>query len=201
VAEARVGPPGPAISRLDDVHVPALAGPLAVPYHRGQRVRGVPPAGGLPQPGPGLVPALQRFDGLAGPDLVLPRLLRLRPHGYGVGWLSGCPALKCASASTPVTSVSQRVSELRGSRASVTHASAVYQASVQGAASTAGTSRDSRLYRYQATASSSGGHSTPISVDVAAGSSWSPTIWNSRQNDCEITRDDAAGSALSAVVP
>src|ERR1017187_7926609 len=55
------------------------------------------------------------------------------PMGYGVGWLLGCPALKCASASTPVTSVSQRVSELRGSRASVTHASAVYQASVHGA--------------------------------------------------------------------
>src|SRR5580658_11258708 len=60
----------------------------------------------------------------------------LRLHGYGVGapgWLAGCPALKCNSASAAVASVSQRVSELRGSSASATHASAVYQASDHGA--------------------------------------------------------------------
>jgi hypothetical protein len=93
-----------------------------------------------------------------------------------------CPALKCTSAGTIVARVSQRVSELRGSRASVTHATAVYQGSDQGAtstqakvraqvaASTAGTSGDNRLYRYQASTSSSGGHSTPISVSIVAGS-------------------------------
>src|SRR5580692_1318701 len=95
-----------------------------------------------------------------------------------VRWLCWISAV---SASAPVTSVSQRVSELRGSKARVAHAIAVYQASDHGAtstqakvsaqvaASTAGTSGDSRLDKYQASASSSGGHSTPISVDVADG--------------------------------
>src|SRR5579863_5113740 len=108
------------------------------------------------------------------------------PRSYGVGagppgWLSGCPALKCSSAGTRVARVSQRVSELRGSRARVTQASAVYQGSDHGAtrtqakvsaqvaASTAGTSGDSRLYRYQASASISGGHSAPISVEASCG--------------------------------
>ena len=99
--------------------------------------------------------------------------------------------------------MSQRVSELRGSKASVTHASAVYQGSDHGAtsthakvsaqvaASTAGTSGDSRLYRYQASASSSGGHSTPISVDVADGFirwKWWLVIWTSCQIDGAITQ-------------
>jgi len=48
VAETRVDPRGPAERGLDHVPVPALAGPLAVLDHRGQRVGGVPPAGGLP---------------------------------------------------------------------------------------------------------------------------------------------------------
>ena len=112
--------------------------------------------------------------------------------------------------------MSQRVSELRGSRASVTHATAVYQGSDHGAtstqakvsaqvaASTAGTSGDSRWYRYQASASSSGGHSTPISVDVAAGFAGSrclPMIVISCQIDGEMTRPDAFGSGLSALRP
>src|SRR5271170_5651248 len=138
---------------------------------------------------------------------------------YGVGagapgWLSGWPALKCSSAGTKVASASQRVSELRGSRASVTQATAVYQGSDHGAtrtqakvsaqvaASTAGTSGDSRLYRYHASASSSSGHSTPISALIVAGlARWSPIFWNSHQNDGEMTRPDALGSGLSAFRP
>src|SRR5579872_3104281 len=145
--------------------------------------------------------------------------VRYGPRIYGVGagppgWLSGCPALKCSSAGTKVASVSQRVSELRGSRASVTHATAVYQGSDQGAtstqakvsaqvaASTAGTSGDSRLYRYQASRSSSSGHSTPISaLIVVLSARWLPTNWNSRQNDGVMTRPDAAGSGRSAFTP
>src|SRR5580692_664794 len=220
VAESAVDPLGPGERRLDDVPVSVLAGPLAVLDHGGQRIGGVPPARGPPQPGPRVVPALQCADGFAGPGPVLVRLLRLlRRHGYGVGagppgWLSGCPALKCSSAVTKVASVSQRVSELRGSRASVTHATAVYQGSDHGAtstqakvsaqvaASTAGTSGDSRLYRYHASASSSSGHSTPISALIVAGvARWSPTIWNSRQNDGEMVRPDASGSGRSAFTP
>src|SRR5579875_3064177 len=217
-AEARVDPLRPGERRLDDVPVPALPGQLAVVDHRGQRVRAVPPASGLPQPRPRLVPALQRGDRLPGPGPERrvppgprpPGPPRIPPgarwpggHRYGVGapgWLPGCPPLKCSSAIPPVTSVSQRVSELRGSRASVTQA----KVSAQVAASTAGTSGDSRLYRYQAIAISNGGHSTLISMFVAAGfagSKWSPTIWNSRQNDGEITRPDACGSGLSASRP
>ena len=110
--------------------------------------------------------------------------------------------------------MSQRVSELRGSRASVTQATAVYQGSDQGAtstqanvsaqvaATTAGTSGDSRLYRYQASASSSGGHSDADQGDVDAGFArpWSP-MTNSRQIDGEMTRRDAFGSGLSASRP
>src|SRR5580658_3126111 len=143
----------------------------------------------------------------------------LRLHGYGVGapgWLAGCPALKCNSASAAVASVSQRVSELRGSSASATHASAVYQASDHGAtstqakvsahvaASTAGTSGDRRLYRYHASASSSGGHSAPITaetVDACPGSRRLVTPWISPQTDGEITRDEAPHNGLIAVSP
>src|SRR5260370_25655270 len=131
--------------------------------------------------GPRVVPALQRAGGVdggfAGPGPVLVH----RFYGVGAGppgWLSGCPALKCSSAGTMVASVSQRVSELRGSRASVTHATAVYQGSDHGAtstqakvseqvaASTAGTSGDSRLDRDQARRRSSSRHSPPTSPVV-----------------------------------
>jgi len=84
VAETRVGPLGPGERRLDDGPVCVLTGPLAVLDHGGQRVGRVPPARGLPQPGPRVVPALQRADGFAGPGPVLFRLLGRR-HGYGVG--------------------------------------------------------------------------------------------------------------------
>ena len=111
--------------------------------------------------------------------------------------------------------MSQRVSELRGSRASVTHATAVYQGSDQGAtstqakvsaqvaASTAGTSGDSRLYRYQASASSSGGHSDADQRRCRRRSpdEMVPVISSSRQSDGEITRVEASGSGLSAASP
>ena len=102
----------------------------------------------------------------------------------------------------------------RGSSASATQAIAEYQGSDHGAttiqakvsaqvaASTAGTSGDSRLYRYQASAIRSSGHSTPISVlIVPLLARWSPTSWNSHQNDGEMTRPDAAGSGRSAFTP
>src|ERR1700676_1098484 len=94
---------------------------------------------------------------------------------YGVG-VVGWPPLKCSSASAPVASVSQRVSEFRGSSATVTQAIEEYQGSDHGAtstqanvraqvaATTVGTSGESRLYRYQASASISGGQAKPIMV-------------------------------------
>src|ERR1700731_4910992 len=81
-------------------------------------------------------------------------------------------------ASRPVASVSQRVSELRGSSPSVTHAIAVYQGSdqvaaiahanvsAQVAATTVGTSGDSRLYRYHASSSINGYHARPTIVVI-----------------------------------
>src|SRR6266702_4158591 len=90
--------------------------------------------------------------------------------------LCGQPPLKCMSASAKVASVSQRVRELRGSSASVTHAMEEYQGRdqdaaitqpnviAQVAATTVGTSGDSRLYKYHARASMSHGHAKPMTV-------------------------------------
>src|SRR5580692_6159675 len=102
--------------------------------------------------------------------------------------VAGHPPLKWSSASTPVASVSQRVSELRGSSASVTHAMEAYQGSdqdaaitqanvsAQVAATTVGTSGESRLYRYQASASMSGGQANPIMV-FSRCSAWGECGW------------------------
>src|ERR1017187_10467907 len=99
------------------------------------------------------------------------------PKTYGIGptWtLVGLPPLKCSSDSVPVARVSQRVSEFLGSRATVTQAIEEYQGSDHGAtrtqanaraqvaATTVGTSGESRLYRYQASRSISGGQANPI---------------------------------------
>src|SRR5260370_23688311 len=165
--------------------------------------------------GPRVVPALQRAGGLTGGFAGPGPVLVTRFYGVGAGpagWLSGCPALKCSSAGTMVASVSQRVSELRGSRASVTHATAVYQGSDHGAtstqakvsaqvaASTAGTSGDSRLYRYQARPGSSSGQATPISALLVAGvARGAPASLNSRQNDGAMTRPQPSGTRRSPV--
>ena len=72
------------------------------------------------------------------------------------------------------------MSELRGSSASATHATDEYQGSCHGAttsqanvsaqvaATTVGTSGESRLYRYQASSSMSGGQVNPITVVTGA---------------------------------
>src|SRR5258708_3246335 len=86
--------------------------------------------------------------------------LACRQGDGATGMLAGHPPLKCIRASVPVPRVSQRVSELRGSSASATQAIEAYQGSDQAAAitqakvsaqvaaTTVGTSGDSRLYRY-----------------------------------------------------
>src|SRR5580692_9477954 len=87
---------------------------------------------------------------------------RGKTYGDGPIGIVGWPPLKCSSESTPVARVSQRVSVFRGSSASATQAIEEYHGSDHGAttiqakvsaqvaATTVGTSGESRLYRYQA---------------------------------------------------
>src|SRR5580704_236226 len=135
---------------------------------------------------------------------------------YGVGPIGmvGWPPLKCSSDSTPVARVSQRVSVFRGSSASATQAIAEYQGSDHGAttiqakvsaqvaATTFGTSGESRLYRYQASASISGGQANPIMV-LSRCSAWGEWGWTCVTISCrprqivgEMIMLDASPSGL-----
>src|SRR5450756_1571507 len=159
-----------------------------------------------------LRPGLRRRDPVCCSCWIFRRPNHPQTYGIGPTWmLVGWPPLKCSSDSVPVAMVSQRVSEFLGSRATVTQAIAEYQGSDQGAttiqanvraqvaATTVGTSGERRLYRYQASASISGGQVNPMMVVT----SWPlPKISSTqRQTEGEMTIFDACPSGLSATRP
>ncbi len=109
------------------------------------------------------------------------------------------------------------MSELRGSSARATQAIAEYQGSDQGAttihanvsaqvaARTVGTSGESRLYRYQASSSISGGQMMPNALVTVASAplprKCCTATWTSRHSVGEMTMVEALRSGSSADKP